>query len=202
MNLSAVILAGGNSRRMGREKASLPFGGEPMLTRVVRLVSELVPAEGLICVAAKNQTLPPLPKAVQIVHDRQADCGPLEGLATGLALASTFAQHAFVTTCDAPLLAPTFVDRLAKLIEDFEAAVPRIDGQWYPLSAMYRTSVFNLADARLQNKQRRVIDFVEEVNVRAVTREELEPADPKLLSLRNCNTVDEYETLLQLLDAK
>jgi len=196
MNLSAIILCGGGSRRMGCEKASLAFGDEAMLARVVRLVCEVIPLERIVCVAAKTQSLPELPAGVKVVRDRQPDCGPLEGLATGLAAVSEFAECAFVTTCDAPLLVPEFVTKLASVVREHDAVVPKINGQWYPLSAVYRTSVLEAADERLRNNQRRVIDFVEAINARAVGREEFSEVDPNLLSVRNCNTMEEYQKLL------
>lgn len=192
---------------MGCDKASLPFAGEAMLARVVRLVSEVIPPERMVGVTAKSQSLPPLPAGVQTVCDRQSDCGPLEGLATGLAAVGEFSDAAFVTTCDAPLLVPAFITKLQRLLGEYDAAVPRIQSsqardQWYPLSAVYRTSVLESADERLRHEQRRVIDFVEAINVRAVSAAELTAADPQLLSLRNCNTMEEYEALVRLSDAK
>lgn len=186
---------------MGCDKASLPFAGETMLARVVRLVSEVIPPEQIVCVAAKEQELPELPSAVRTVCDRAPDRGPLEGLATGLAAAEEFSDRAFVTTCDAPLLVTAFVTELFRLLGDYDAAVPRIQSsqsseQWYPLSAVYRPSVLATADERLKNHQRRVIDFVEAINVREVTAAELREVDPELFSLRNCNTMREYEALL------
>ncbi len=208
MNLVAVILCGGTSRRMGADKAMLDFRGEPMLSRVVRLLSEASGMSTIACVAAKGQQLPPLPPTVQVVQDRTDDCGPLEGLASGLAsiLASlsTSGQHAeavFVTTCDAPLLVSAVPQYLASLLGDHDAVVPKIDGQLYPLTAIYRPEVLEVADARLLRGARRVIDFVTELNVRYVSADELRSVDPQLLSLKNCNTVAEYEALLGL-DAK
>ena len=76
-------MCGGRSSRMGVDKATLPFGDELMLERVVRLLSLLV--EPIVVVASTpNQRLPDLPPAVTITHDRQTDRGPLEGLAAGL----------------------------------------------------------------------------------------------------------------------
>src|SRR5690349_15807444 len=81
--LGAVILCGGQSRRMGRPKAWLPFGPEPLLARVVRRVREVVGP--VVVVAAPGQNLPSLPSDVAVARDPVADRGPLQGLAAGLA---------------------------------------------------------------------------------------------------------------------
>src|SRR3954470_12815150 len=83
MRTGAIILCGGKSSRMGRDKASLPFGSETMLQRVVRLIGEVVPAETTVVVASATQELPPLPPRIRIVRDEQAYRGPLAGLAVG-----------------------------------------------------------------------------------------------------------------------
>ena len=61
MRKGAIILCGGKSSRMGRDKATLPFGPELMLQRVVRLIGEVVSLENVVVVAAPNQLLPELP---------------------------------------------------------------------------------------------------------------------------------------------
>jgi molybdopterin-guanine dinucleotide biosynthesis protein A len=199
-NLHALILCGGTSRRMGRDKATLDFAGEPMLTRVVRRLSAMIPLENIVCVAAKGQALPPLPSQVRVVFDRQEDCGPLEGLATGLS-ALADADAVFVTTCDAPMIVPELPYFLASHLADHDAVVPRIDGQLYPLTAVYRPQVAKFADQRLARGEGRVIDWVAELDVCYLSREELAGVDPELVSMRNCNTPEELEALLEV-DAK
>ena len=71
MNLGAVILCGGESRRMGQPKAWLPFGPERMLQHVVRLVSTVT--DQVVVVAAPGQDLPPLPVSVAVAHDPVGD---------------------------------------------------------------------------------------------------------------------------------
>src|SRR5215475_5887673 len=98
--LGGVVLCGGQSRRMGRPKAWLPFGGELMLPRVVRLLGEAVAP--LVVVAAPGQDVPPLPTDVEIVRDPERGRGPLLGLAAGLAALRGRADVAYLSSCDAP----------------------------------------------------------------------------------------------------
>src|SRR3954471_20287396 len=84
MGRGALILCGGKSSRMGRDKATLQFGPELMLQRVVRLMSDVVGPAEITVVAAPNQSLPELPAAVRVARDNREFRGPIEGLATGL----------------------------------------------------------------------------------------------------------------------
>src|SRR5437660_11396236 len=81
---AGIVLCGGQSSRMGRPKAWLPFAGEIMLCRVLRLLGE-VPLSPIVVVAAPDQDLPTLPQKVDVVRDSQRGRGPLQGLAGGLA---------------------------------------------------------------------------------------------------------------------
>src|SRR5438034_1928815 len=82
-SVGGVVLCGGRSQRMGRPKAWLPFGGELMLPRVVRLLGQVV--QPIVVVAAPEQDVPPVPPDVAIVRDEGRGRGPLQGLAAGLA---------------------------------------------------------------------------------------------------------------------
>src|SRR5215469_6127242 len=113
MSLGAVVLCGGESRRMGRPKAWLPFGPERMLQRVVRLVGTV--ARPIVVVAAPGQELPDLPEGVAIVRDPIAGRGPLQGLAAGFAALSDPVEVVYATATDVPFLQPEWITRLAAL---------------------------------------------------------------------------------------
>ena len=80
MTRGAVVLCGGRSTRMGRDKATLPFGGETLLQRVVGIVQSIV--DDVTVVGRRDQALPELPDAVRVAHDAVEDRGPL-GVALG-----------------------------------------------------------------------------------------------------------------------
>src|SRR5947199_10820375 len=91
--VAGLVLAGGQSTRMGRPKATLPFGPELMLQRVVRLLGSVV--QPIVVVAAPGQQLPPLPADIIVVRDEREQRGPLEGLAAGLAAISPHVGAAY-----------------------------------------------------------------------------------------------------------
>src|SRR5947209_14815481 len=112
---------------MGRPKAWLPFGGEVLLQRIVRIVGEVV--NPVVVVAAPHQDVPSLPADMQIVRDEIEGNGPLQGLAAGLAALEGHADAAFLASCDVPLLTPAFVRNVICLLGENSAAVPRFDGR-------------------------------------------------------------------------
>ena len=187
-------MAGGKSLRMGRAKATLPFGPELMLKRVVRLVGEAV--QPVVVVAAAEQELPDLPPEIRVVRDDNPDRGPLEGLAAGLRAIGRQVEVVFVTACDVPLLVPEFIRRMIELSSGYDVAVPHVGGFDEPLSAVYRTSVLPHVEALLAAERLRPVFLFDLVRTRRITAEELVDVDPKLESLANLNTPDDYRAAL------
>jgi molybdopterin-guanine dinucleotide biosynthesis protein A len=191
---AGLILCGGDSRRMGRPKAWLPFGDEPLLSRVVRQLQGVV--SPIVVVGAGDATLPPLPPGVEFVCDRQHDRGPLEGLCVGLATLAPHAPAAFVVGCDYPFVAPEFIERLARLSAGHEAAVVRVDGRLHPLAAIYRTSLVAKIDELLSSGRSALLDLVAASQARLVEPGEFADLPSPLASLQNVNTPEEYAAAL------
>jgi len=175
---------------MGLSKAMLPFGAETMLVRTVRL---LLQATDTVCVvAASGQELPQLPASVRIVRDERQGNGPLEGLRVGLSALRGESAAAFVTGCDTPLLIPAFVTRAFELLGENDVAVPRIDGLYHPLAAVYSTSVVPKIEALLAAGRMRPVYLYESVPPRELTAAELSAVDPDLSTLVNLNRPEDY----------
>src|SRR5690349_7691008 len=104
LRTAGIVLCGGQSSRMGKPKAWLPFAGEIMLPRVVRLLAEAVTP--IVVVAAPGQDVPELPAGVDVVRDPERGRGPLQGLAAGLEALTGRADAAYLSSCDVPLLRP------------------------------------------------------------------------------------------------
>jgi molybdopterin-guanine dinucleotide biosynthesis protein A len=176
---------------MGRPKAWLPFQGEPMLVRVLKVLAQAVPT--LVVVAAPGQDLPPLPVGVELVRDPEEGHGPLEGIAAGLASLEGKADAAYVSSCDVPFLDAAFVRWMFALLGDQEIAVPDVGGYRHPLAGVYRLSVLSAVREMLAAKQMRLGLLFDHVPTRFVTEAEL----PGLAPLRNLNTPEEYEAALR-----
>jgi molybdenum cofactor guanylyltransferase len=196
MSLGAVVLCGGESRRMGRPKASLPFGPEVMLQRVVRLVGTV--AQAIVVVAAPGQGVPELPPEVSIVRDEISGRGPLQGLAAGLNAIGENVDLVYATGTDVPFLEPRWITRLSELIGEADLAIPSISDHYHPLAALYRTGVVLLAiEALLAQDRLRPSFLVEAVKSRIVLEDEMRAVGPDLGTLRNLNHPDEYERALR-----
>lgn len=196
MRKGAIILCGGKSSRMGRDKATLPFGPEQMLQRVVRLISGVVDPANIVVVAAPNQSLPELPATVSVARDTREYRGPLEGLATGFRALADRADAVYATACDVPLLVPAFIEKMFELLDDFDIAVP-FDGQYHhPLAAVYRPRVLTHVERLLDAERLRPRFLFDEVRTREVPVDELRAVDPQLSTLRNLNYEQDYSTAL------
>jgi molybdopterin-guanine dinucleotide biosynthesis protein A len=196
MSLGAIVLCGGESRRMGRPKAWLPFGAELMLQRVVRLVGTV--AKPIVVVAAKAQDLPELPAEVSIVRDQVAGRGPLQGLAAGFAALGDEVDLVYATGTDVPFLEPRWIIHLSTLIGDADLVIPSIGDYFHPLAALYRKrAVLKAIEALLAQVHLRTHSLVEVVKTRVILEPEMRAVDPELGTLRNLNDPEEYERALR-----
>jgi molybdopterin-guanine dinucleotide biosynthesis protein A len=184
---------------MGRDKASLPFGKETLLARVIR---NLAPAVSeVIVVAQAGQTLPDLDLAIEpgrlrIVRDPVPDQGPLAGLAVGLRAAS--AELIFATSCDMPFVKKPVIDRLVAMLDGHDACVP-IDGeQVMTLCAVYRRDVVGYAEGLIDSGMLSLRDLVIGVKTKKVDAARLSDVDPDNLSFFSCDTPERYERALRI----
>jgi molybdopterin-guanine dinucleotide biosynthesis protein A len=194
-----IVLCGGKSTRMGVPKATLMFGDETMVQRVVRLLGTVV--SPIVVVAARDQSLPALPGDVVVTRDERDARGPLEGLRAGLKALPESVELAYVTSCDVPLLVPDFVERMIDLLGDHDIAVVEIDGFPHPLSAVYRRTTLPHVEALLAEDRLRPVFLFDAVRTRRVHPMDMVSVDPQLRTLRNLNTPEDYqEALTELSD--
>jgi len=177
---------------MGRDKASLPFGPDTLVARVLRLLREVTP--DVIVVAREGQSLPDLLDA-PVVRDPAEGLGPLAGIAAGCA--AIRGERAFVAACDLPLLKSALVRRLFDLSDGHDACVPVIDGFAMATCAVYSRQAGPAAAALLASGESRASALLERLHTRLVGPDELRQADPHLESFQDCDTPDHYAAALQ-----
>lgn len=195
MKRGALILCGGRSVRMGRDKALLPFGDETLLQRVVRIMTPLV--EEVLVVAHAEQTLPALPDHVRVLHDEVEDQGPLGGIQAGLRHANADALYA--TGCDVPFIQPALVELLFERLGEAQIAVADEGGFTHPLAAVYRRELHPVVERLLAEDRRRPLFLYGEVETVRVEEADLRRVDPELHSLANLNTPEAYVDALEQL---
>ncbi len=183
--LTGIVLAGGLSSRMGRDKASLPWGGTDLLHTVLGTLAPVCRRLIVVSNAARAVRL----AGVTVVADRFQGCGPLAGIHAGLLAAPD--GYCFVTACDMPYLRGDAAAWMADAAAGYDAAVPLVDGHYNPLHAVYHRRCLPAVEALLASGRYRVIDFYPQVRLRAVSGEELARFDPELRMLDNINTPED-----------
>ena len=186
--VTGIVLAGGASRRMGRDKAFLEMDGRPLIGLVIECMAQVC-AEVLV---VAGDVRPYAGLGVRVAEDRFRGVGVLGGLHAGLDAATH--ELALVVGCDMPFLDTDLLRAFASWAEGFDVAVLRhADGeQVEPLHAAYRRTSLPAIEAVIRAGRRRIISFFPQVRVRYVTLAEVIPFDPDLRSFRNVNTPEEW----------
>ena len=182
--ISAAVMAGGKSRRMGQDKAWLELEGRPIVQRVIDVLREVADE---VLIVANDPRYAEL--GLRVVPDRFPEGGALGGIATGVGAA----QHdlVLVAACDMPFLRADLWRLLIERAEGADAAVPKVGGQYETLHAAYRKACLGPMERALATGKMRVISFFDEVRVREVGEADLRALDPGLRALTNVNTPEE-----------
>jgi molybdopterin-guanine dinucleotide biosynthesis protein A len=205
-DLTLIINAGGQSRRMGQPKALLPVPprGDPLIAHIAHRLQALAPVRWVV--VTNDRDLPAqagLPPQTHFVEDAYPDTGTLGGIATGLQWTTTWA---IVVACDLPLVNAALFAQLCDLAAEqadghdrWDAIVPVVDGYEEPLHALYHRRCLAAIERRLAAGQRRVISFMPDVRTHYVPEADLRRFDPALHSFLNTNTPEEWAQALALL---
>jgi molybdenum cofactor guanylyltransferase len=191
--LSAAVLAGGKSSRMGTDKALLPLvdGGPSLLEIVLDRVSR-VAAEMLI-VGGDSERYGRF--GVRVVPDRFPDSAALGGIATALGEAQH--EHCLVVACDMPFLNVRLLEQMARAPRDYDVLVPAIPGAsrqsregivYQTLHAIYGRGCLPAIERLVAAGRLQVVGFFPEVAVRAIPVDEVQRCDPELRSFFNANS--------------
>ncbi len=180
---SAVILAGGDSRRMGRDKSFLPIAGKPMIAHIVDRLKSLF--DEIVIGGGRPGDYDFL--GLEIVPDKIAGQGPLMGIAS--ALERTKYELNFVIACDIPDFDLGLIVRLAAKAEGVDAVLPvNARGELETVFAFYRKSVIEPARSILASGGRSILDLLPRLRTRTVLL-------PEGAEIRNINSVEDYERL-------
>lgn len=194
--VSAFILSGGTSSRMGKEKGLLEFGGQPLILRIAGLLAPLV---GDVTVVGSPQRYVAL--GLEVIEDRHFGApdggdrppGPLAGIAS--ALAATGSEWNLILACDLPYLSGEWLDWLLAraLVSNEQILMPCTEGGLEPLAAVYRRQCAAPIIAALQRGVRKVTDAMEQCRIEFVTELDWRHIDPGGRVLRNMNAPEDYQ---------
>ncbi len=187
---SVLILAGGQSRRMGRNKAFLEWKGRPLIADLIDRFRPI--SDDVILIAPDLKPFQGL--HARLVPDPSPPVGPLGGLWSGLLGARH--EWAFAMACDMPLVDPRVVEWMFEQRGEADAVVLLDDqGRPEPLHALYRVSCLNAIASALACGQRAMLAFYPAIRVRYLPPSMWRAVDPEGRSWRNINTPEDWKRL-------
>jgi len=187
--LTVSIQAGGQSSRMGEDKALKTFLGRPLIQRVVERLSPI--ADEMIVTTNRPEEYAFL--NLRLVSDLKPGRGALGGLYTAIASASN--PTVAVVACDMPFASPQLLEAAENLLVEEKADIVIVKGDegYEPLHAVYRRETCLPAiEAAIDANMWKVVAWFPQVNVRVLTSEEIQRYDPSGLAFWNVNTPDEF----------
>ncbi len=186
------VLAGGESRRMGRDKALMQLDGQPLVLRAVQALRPFVEKVTLLAPLGRYESF-----GLPVVPDKWA-AGPLAGVCA--ALYSTQARWNIFLACDLPLVTRNFVEHLTQRVRatDCDAVVPRTSDGWQPLSAAYHANCQTAFTQALQQGERSIIRLLEHIRVEEITTDQMQSAGVQETELVNVNTPEDWARITDL----
>lgn len=182
----AAIIAGGASRRMGRNKALLEVEGEPLVARVAAVARAVFPEVFVVTSSPEIAAAARLPAVPDIFPGK----GPLAGIHAALRHANA---PVFCCACDMPFLDAAYIRFLCEQLGNYDAVVPRIHGYSEPLHAIYTPACLPVMETVLQGKVGPVDNVLRQLRVLFVDEEEARRFDAELRMFENWNTPDDVK---------
>lgn len=194
----AVILAGGDSKRLGQPKALLDFNGRSLIEIMVTRLFELFPE--ITVVTDRPELYGDLP--VRLTGDllKEGEKSPLRGIHAGL-ISSTL-PYQFMVACDMPFLNLELIKYMGRVVSGYDAVVPLIGRYYQPLYAFYNRSCIDIIEKQLSLGRYRVTELYAGLKIRYISLPEILRFDPDQKTFININTWDDYQRALEIMAGK
>ncbi|UCG94027.1 MAG: molybdenum cofactor guanylyltransferase [Candidatus Aerophobus sp.] len=183
----AIILSGGNNRRMLHNKAFLQMGQKSIIEREIEVLSTLFSRIIVVTNTPENHEH----LRVSLVSDVVPGKGPLGGIYSGLMASKD--KYNFVVSCDLPFLNAGLISYMIELTEGHDIVVPRLNGLVEPLHAIYSKHCLIPIKRQLDRNELKIQSFLDEVKVRYIRESEIKKYDPKGIAFFNVNTEEDLE---------
>ena len=197
MDVGYIILAGGKSTRLGRNKVFEIIGQKSLLERAVSCLSSF--KSEIIVVKAKDSSLPELTgyPELRIVTDVYPGKGSLGGIYTGLVASKAF--YNMVVACDMPFLNLDLLRYMIDLAREYDVVIPKVDDEILePLHAIYSGNCIPPLEFLIKQNRLSILELFPMVKVRNVANSEINQFDPQHLSFFNINTEADLQKGLKL----
>ncbi|MBE0478841.1 molybdenum cofactor guanylyltransferase, partial [Candidatus Aerophobetes bacterium] len=183
--MTAIVLAGGKSRRIGENKAFLSIDGKYLIEIVIERLKSVF--DHILIVTPEPAAFEFFDaKKVKIIKDVVLNKGALGGIYTGLVFSPD--EYNFVCGCDMPFLNPHLLKFMLSRVDDVDALVPVIGGFMEPLHSIYSTRCAGYIKKHLHINDLKIKNFFPEVKCRYLPEEVVRKYDPHLRSFFNLNT--------------
>ncbi len=192
--ISSVILAGGKSKRFGKNKAFLKIGGKILIDQIVEKTGRL--SNEIIIVTNILKKFYYLHKKfdylnVKLTKDIIESKGSLGGIYTGLYIAKN--KSILVVACDMPFLNIPLIKHIISYSQDYDVIIPKINNFFEPLHAIYSKKCLKPIKKLIDENNLKIIDFFKDVDVKFIDKNEIEKFDPDFLSIFNINTLEDLK---------
>jgi molybdopterin-guanine dinucleotide biosynthesis protein A len=190
--ISCIILAGGKSARMGREKASLRIGERTIIEEQSETLGRIF--DEIIIVATSQNYFKNID--AKVVTDIIPDSGPLGGLYSGLAVSSNI--HSFLIACDMPFINLQLIDYMIKQVGENDVVIPLSSKGMETLFAVYSLNCLETIRRQIEFRNLKLLDILNFFKVRYISQEEIEKFDPQEFSFFNVNSPEDYKEALKI----
>ncbi len=180
--MTAIILAGGKSSRMGFDKAFIKIEGVPLIKRQISLLKRIFKKIIIVTNYPRKYRF----KDIQVVTDIIKNRGPLSGIHAGLKASGSF--HNFVIACDMPFLNKRLIRYMIRHKNNYDLLVPKIGGRYHPLFGVYSKNCIPVIEDLLRQDKRKVSGIFPKVKSGFISERQIQKFDKDLFSLANINT--------------
>jgi molybdopterin-guanine dinucleotide biosynthesis protein A len=197
--MTSIILAGGRSSRLGRNKSLQTVAGKTLIQWAINRLAIL--STEIIVATARGEEIPYSSNiSLKTVADIHPGKGPLAGIYSGLIASSS--PRAIVVSCDTPFLSVGLLEYMTQTCPGFDIVVPRIQEKIEPLCAVYSKSCAAPIRKLLKQNELKIIELYPMVTVRYIEEAEIDRFDPEHLSFFNINSQSDLDRARQLADEK
>jgi molybdopterin-guanine dinucleotide biosynthesis protein A len=190
MQLTGIVLAGGQSRRIGATKALMPWGKGNLIEHIVEVMKRMFPIN-LVMVKRPEEFLFLEKPGIKVLKDLTGESYPLGGIYSGLYYTET--PFAYICGCDMPYIKPELVKALWKLCEGYDATVPVWDDRPQPLCGIYSRDCLESIKTAIDKEQYAVQKLLRSIRTRFVQKEEVMRVDPEGRSFLDIDTLEDYQ---------
>jgi len=200
--ITSIVLAGGRSKRMGRDKAFLTYKNKTFLRNILETLDKI--SSQIIISINKDKSLylneiKELKNEIVFIKDLDEYAGPLNAVVSCYPYVKS--EYVFLSTCDTPILNLDLINFLKEEMErdkDIECIIPVVNGKYQPLNTFYRKSALKKAEEVYKMGNDSLFSWIDRLNKKYISDKELSKFDKDLKTYFSVNTPDLYKKLISL----